>query len=294
MLFFTSWITKPYATALSDNWSESREWMPGTGRMTPSPTSRTRRLTPITETPHSRSSKFPRCSPGMGRCQRRRLGVGLHPLRELLGLGSMGPHPIALAVDVEYESPVEQPVEHCGGHHGVVEDLPPGPDAQVRGEHGRALQVALGDHLEEGGSCLVGQGQVADLVDDQQSGSGEEAHGGGPPSFEGRPVTAGHQVCRRCVIGAIARVDGGPGQGDGQHGLAHPGRPDEQQMAARSKNRSVASSLTSFLSIDGWASKSKSSSRNGEGSEAKRSRLARRRISVAATSTCRILSRKAV
>ena len=42
-----------------------------------------------------------------------------------------------------------------------------------------------------------------------------------------------------------------------------------------------------FLSTDGWASKSKSSRRNGEGREAKRSRLARRRASVAATSTSR-------
>ena len=65
-------------------------------------------------------------------------------------------------------------------------------------------------------------------------------------------------------------------------------------LVASSKNRNVASSFTVFLSTDGWASKSKSSKRHGEGSEAKRSRLARRRISVDATSTPRSRSRKAV
>ena len=47
----------------------------------------------------------------------------------------------------------------------------------------------------------------------------------------------------------------------------------------------MASSLTSFLSIDGWASKSKSPNRNVDASEAKRSRLARLRASMAVTST---------
>ena len=65
-------------------------------------------------------------------------------------------------------------------------------------------------------------------------------------------------------------------------------------LVASSKNRNVASSFTVFLSTDGWASKSKSSNRHAEGSEAKRSRLARRRISVDATSTPRSLSKKAV
>ena len=54
-------------------------------------------------------------------------------------------------------------------------------------------------------------------------------------------------------------------------------------MASSTKRR-VASSSISFLSTDGWAEKSKSARVNGDGSEAKRARLARRRSSTAVTS----------
>ncbi len=46
-------------------------------------------------------------------------------------------------------------------------------------------------------------------------------------------------------------------------------------LVASSRKRSVPSSLTSARSTDGWASKSKSARRQGAGSEANRSRLAR-------------------
>ena len=49
----------------------------------------------------------------------------------------------------------------------------------------------------------------------------------------------------------------------------------------------MPSSVISFLSTDGWAEKSKSSSVQGDGRQAKRSRPARRLISVAVTSTSR-------
>jgi len=65
-------------------------------------------------------------------------------------------------------------------------------------------------------------------------------------------------------------------------------------LVASSRNRNVARSSTVFLSTDGWASKSKSSRRHGDGREAKRSRLDRRRTSVDATSTPSNRSKKAV
>jgi len=76
--------------------------------------------------------------------------------------------------------------------------------------------------------------------------------------------------------------------------LPTPGGPMNSTLVASSKKRSVASSSTVFLSIDGWASKSKSLSRHSDGNEAKRSRLDRRRSSVASTSTASRRSRKAV
>ena len=94
----------------------------------------------------------------------------------------------------------------------------------------RAFEVSGGDDLEEGGGGLVGEGEVADLVDDQQAGSGEEPHGGGPAAFEGGSVAAGDEIGGGGVVGAIAGVDGCSGQGDGEHGLSDAGRPDEQHV----------------------------------------------------------------
>lgn len=48
-----------------------------------------------------------------------------------------------------------------------------------------AFQVSLADNLEQGGGGLCRQRQVADFIDDEEPRSGVEAHGGGPPAFEG-------------------------------------------------------------------------------------------------------------
>ena len=52
---------------------------------------------------------------------------------------------------------MEEPVEHRGGNGGVAEDLAPGSDGPVRGDHDRCFQVALlVDDLEQ---CRGGFGR---------------------------------------------------------------------------------------------------------------------------------------
>ena len=82
-----------------------------------------------------------------------------------LASGAVGAHAVALAVDLEDDRAVQEPVEHGGGDHRVVEDLAPARDAAVGGEDDRALQVAALDDLEEGGRPFRLQRQVAQLVD---------------------------------------------------------------------------------------------------------------------------------
>jgi len=60
---------------------------------------------------------------------------------------------------------VEEPVEHGGGDHGVVEDLPPGTDAEVGGQGDGPLQIALGDNLKQRRGSLGSERQVANLVE---------------------------------------------------------------------------------------------------------------------------------
>src|SRR5487761_1882301 len=59
--------------------------------------------------------------------------------------------------------------------------------------------------------------------------------------------------------------------------LPTPGGPISRTLAASSMNRRVPRSAISLGSTDGWAEKSKSARVNGDGSDANRSRLTRRR-----------------
>ncbi len=79
------------------------------------------------------------------------------------------------SVDMDDDGVVQEPVEEGGGDDGVAEDLGPLGEAAVRGEDHGALLVAGVDELEEQAGASGGDGEVADLVDDEQRGAGEEA-----------------------------------------------------------------------------------------------------------------------
>jgi hypothetical protein len=53
--------------------------------------------------------------------------------------------PVAVAVEVEYDGALEEPVEHGGCDRGVAEDFAPGDDSTVGGERDRGLAVAFGE-----------------------------------------------------------------------------------------------------------------------------------------------------
>jgi hypothetical protein len=92
-------------------------------------------------------------------------------------------------------------------------------DAEVGGQHDRALEVALGDDLEQRGRGLPCHRQISQLVNDQQPGSGEEPHAGGPPAFQRGAVAAGDQIGGGGVVGAVAGRDRGVPETDSQHRL---------------------------------------------------------------------------
>ena len=69
---------------------------------------------------------------------------------------------------------VEQAVEQRGCDDRIAEDVAPLGKSTIGGEdHGAAL-VACGDELEEQVAAAGHDGQVADLVDDEQRGAGKE------------------------------------------------------------------------------------------------------------------------
>ena len=63
---------------------------------------------------------------------------------------------------------MEQPVEDRGGEDLVAEDVAPLRHDLVGGDQDAAALVAAGDELEEEMRAPAFEGQVAELVDDQQ------------------------------------------------------------------------------------------------------------------------------
>jgi hypothetical protein len=84
----------------------------------------------------------------------------------LLDLLAMGPHSVAPPLDGQDRRAVQDPVEHGRGDDRVIENLAPGGDAAIGGEHDGAFQVPAGDDLEQRRGGFTRQRQVAPLVDD--------------------------------------------------------------------------------------------------------------------------------
>ncbi len=77
-------------------------------------------------------------------------------------------HAVAGALDLHDDGVVQQAVEQGGGDHRIAEQAAPFREAPVGGQdHGTTL-VAGVDQLEQQVSGRSTQGQVADLVDDEQ------------------------------------------------------------------------------------------------------------------------------
>ena len=81
---------------------------------------------------------------------------------------SVVPHPKAVAPDVDDVTVMDEPVDQRRRHHVVAEDLAPFLEALVRGQHGGCVFVATGHELKEEHRPRASDGEVADLIDDQQ------------------------------------------------------------------------------------------------------------------------------
>src|SRR5262245_25556819 len=104
-----------------------------------------------------------------------------HPRGSLRGLGGADEaglelvlQAIGIAPDVEGDGVVEDAIQDRGGDDPVAEDLAPAAEALVAGQDHRAALVAATDELEEQVGAWTVDGQIADLVHDEQTGDGVE------------------------------------------------------------------------------------------------------------------------
>ena len=87
----------------------------------------------------------------------------------------MSAQSIAGAFDLDHDSVVKKSVQQGRRYHGIPEDLAPFGKAAIGREYHGAFFVPLIDELEDEIGATGRDRQIADLVDDQQAISSEEA-----------------------------------------------------------------------------------------------------------------------
>ena len=119
---------------------------------------------------------------------------------------------------------VDEPVDHGGGDYVVAEDLTPAAEGFVAGHDQRGAFVTAADELEEQVGGLGFEGDVADLVDDQQRVAaqsdefGLQAAGVVSLGQASDPLTCGGE------LDPVPGLAGTDCQSDGEVGLAGAGR----------------------------------------------------------------------
>ena len=139
---------------------------------------------------------------------------------------------VAFAADRDDLAMMQQAIQDGRGHDLVSEHLAPVADRLVGGEQYAAALVALGDDLEQQMGGAGRHRQIAELVDHQQVRLGEAAQADVPLVRVVGAHQRGHQRRRRDVAHRVVLVDGGAAEGDGEMGLAHPRRSEQQQVVA--------------------------------------------------------------
>ncbi len=75
---------------------------------------------------------------------------------------------VARTLDLNDDGVVKEPVEESRGHDGVAKDFSPFRESAIGGEDHGAFFVAGVDELEEQIAAARSDGQIADLIDDQE------------------------------------------------------------------------------------------------------------------------------
>lgn len=126
---------------------------------------------------------------------------------------------------------MRQSVEQCRGHLGIAEDGRPFPEGEIGGDDDRGAFVEPADEVEQELAAGLGEGQIYELVEDQEVETGEVI---GEPSlaavagFGLQPVDEIDDVVEAA---AAAGTDAAAGDGDCQMGLAGAGAADQDDVA---------------------------------------------------------------
>ena len=115
--------------------------------------------------------------PNLPTCGNRKLPTPRASRRGLDGLDEAGLElvlqAVGLAPDVQGDRVMEDPIQNGGGDHAVAEDLPPASEALIAGQERARLKRRPTSWKKRLAPWAV-DGQVPDLIDDEQTGNGVE------------------------------------------------------------------------------------------------------------------------
>ena len=99
-------------------------------------------------------------------------GFGTHHLWNEIGMLAQ---PVTGTLDLNNDSVVKKSVQQRSRDDGIAKNFPPFAEAAIGGQDHRASLVAGVDQLEEQIAGAGADGEIADLIDNQQRGATEEA-----------------------------------------------------------------------------------------------------------------------
>ena len=126
---------------------------------------------------------------------------------------------------------VGQPIEQRGGHLGVAEDGGPFAEGEIGGDDDRGALVEPADEVEQELAAGLGEGQIAEFVENDEVEAGQMIGEPPLPSVAGLGLQLVDEIDDVVEPAAGAGTDAGAGDGDGQMRLAGPGAADEDDIA---------------------------------------------------------------
>ena len=124
-----------------------------------------------------------------------------------------------------------EPIEERGGHLRIAEDAGPFAKGQVGGDDDRSAFVELADQVEQQLAAGLGEREITQLIEDQEVQAGDQVGSASLPFCAGLGIELVHEVDDVEEPAPAAISDTGPGDTDGEMGLAGSGAADQHEVA---------------------------------------------------------------
>jgi hypothetical protein len=126
---------------------------------------------------------------------------------------------------------VSKPIEQRSGHFSVPEDARPSTEGEVRGDDDRGALVEPADEVEQQLAAGLGEGQIAEFVEDDEVHAGSMIGEPTLPAITGLGLEPVDEIDHVVESAAGAAADAASGNGDGEMGLAGAGPADQHGIA---------------------------------------------------------------